>query len=199
MNMRRLLATEGGLASPLSSEEQDALLNGHIELVSHETARELQAFQETLQAVLARSDASTQERTGEAVLRSLRSVRRLSSVPAPSFENIALGLEDCAVLDPPQFTIQSAGQIDRNSAGNPIRFTRANASAGTLEVTAATGEFGGVRWPSSESFIFGFNQSTASIGGILAIPAHGQGAELILAVHLRIGQLLVGGVTIPGA
>jgi hypothetical protein len=31
MNMRRLLGSEGALTSPLSSEERDILLKGHIE------------------------------------------------------------------------------------------------------------------------------------------------------------------------
>jgi hypothetical protein len=197
MNMRRLLATEGGLSSTLSSDEHDMLLSGHIETINYESARELQAFHDTLQAVLAQSDALPQERTGQAVLRSLRSVRRLSSVPAPSFENVALGLADCTELESPQFTIQSAFEVVR--PGKPIRFTRANASARTLEVTAATGGFGLDRWPSSETFIVGFNQSQASIGGVLTIPPHGQGAVLTLSVQLRIEQLLFGGGTTPGS
>lgn len=169
-NMRRLLGSKGGLSSPLSSDEHDALLAGHIEAVSHDSSRELQLCDDALQGVLAQSEPSRRERTGQTVLRSLRSIRPLSSVQAPSYEEVAATELDCVYLDPPRFAIRSAEQLARNSAGKVVRFARADASARTLEVTAATGEFGGIRWPSSETFIFGFNRSQASIGGILTIP-----------------------------
>src|SRR6266545_5494536 len=171
INMRRLLRNEGDPSSPLSPEDENALLTGHTEAISYEFARDLQALETALQAVQARLEALDQERTGGAVLRTLRSVGRLSSDPA-SYDRIVAVLADCTQLDPPRFAIQSAEEIARNSAGNVLRFTRANASARTLEVAAATGEFGGLRWPASETFIFGFNRSEASIGGVLTIPAH---------------------------
>jgi hypothetical protein len=198
MNMRRLLGTEGGPPSPLSAEDKEVLLRGHLETTSYASARELQGLQTVLQDHLAKADASPREPTGQAVLRSLRSLRLDSSVPTPSLERLGEVLAECTTLDPPQFTIQSAQQVAHNSAGDVVRFTRANASARTLEVTAATGEFGGVRWPSSETFIFGFNRSQASIGGVLTLPPHGAGAVLFLSVQLGVDQVLFGGETTPG-
>jgi len=87
---------------------------------------------------------------------------------------------------------------ESNSAGDVLRFTRATAAARTLEVAAATGEFGGVRWPASENFIFGLNRAQASIGGVLTIPPHGDGAVLTVSVRLHVEHLLFGGGSTPG-
>ena len=172
------------------------MLIGHIETVNAASTRELQALTEVLQVHRAQTDSKSAERSGQAFLRSLGALRQTSSVAAP-FEP-RFGADDCTTLDPPSFTVQSAQEISRTQTGNVVRFTRANASARTLEVTAATGEFGGARWPSSETFIFGFNRSTASIGGVLALPPHGAGAVLTLSVQLAIERVLFGGETTPG-
>jgi hypothetical protein len=189
MNMRRLLNSDGGLSSPLSSEAHDSLLKGHIEATSNQSITELQMLREALQAVAAQSDASTRVRAGEAVLRNLSSIRPLSSVRAASYERIIADLADCTPLAPPQFTIQTPEQEVRNAAGDLMQFTRANASAGTLEAVAATGEVGPEQWPSSETFFFGFNRSQASIGGILTVPPHGQGAVLTVTAELRVEHI----------
>jgi hypothetical protein len=72
-----------------------------------------------------------------------------------------------------------------------------HASEWTLEVAAVTGEFGSGRWPSSETFIFGFNISSACIGGVLAIPPHGDGAVFTVSVRLALEQILFGGGVVP--
>lgn len=165
------------------------LLKGHIEATSDQSATDLQTLREALQAVSSQSDASTRAQTGEAVFRSLSSARPLSSVRAPSDERFVAELANCTVLDPPQFTIESSPQEDRTNGG-VTRASRADASARTLEATAATGEYGGRRWPSSETFGFvGFNQSQASLGGILTIPRHVAGAVLIISARLHVERI----------
>jgi hypothetical protein len=187
--MRHLLGSEGALTSPLSSEERDVLLKGHIEATSDQSAMDLQALREGLQAVSSQADASTRVQTGDSVFRSLSSARPLSAVRAPSDERFVAELANCTVLDPPQFTIESPQQEDRPQGG-VTRASRADASARTLEATAATGETGLGRWPSSETFgYFGFNQSEASIGGILTVPRHGAGATLIISAQLQVEHI----------
>lgn len=196
LQMRRLLSDQRRRATSLSPEERDVLVKGHAEAMNSEAARELQAFHTTLQQILPAVGSSKHERTARMVLRALGSLRRQPSMPRPSHEHIVTALEECQTLDAPAFTLQSAQQVAHNPTGDVIRFTRANASARTLEVAAATGEFGGVRWPSSESFIVGFNRSQASIGGLLNIPAHGDGAVLTVSVQLRVEQLVPGGSSV---
>jgi hypothetical protein len=181
-NMRRLLDNDGGSISSWSTADRDTLLSGHIETISRGYTRQLQMYEKMLQGFL-ETDQAPQERTGQAVLRSLSSVRRLSPVTAD--ESIAAALTNCTILSPPQFNIQSAEQV-----ADVRRFTRASASGKTLEVAAVTGEFGGVRYPSSETFILGLNRSQASIGGILTIPPHRDGAILTVNVQLAVENVL---------
>jgi hypothetical protein len=65
-------------------------------------------------------------------------------------------------------------------------------------VAAATGEFGGDAWSSSETFLVGFNRSLASLGGVIDTPGHGEGAVLTVSVQLGVEQIVFGGDTIPG-
>jgi hypothetical protein len=181
-NMRRLLDDDGGSISSWSTADYDTLLSGHIEAISREHTRQLQMYKKMLQGFL-ETGQPPQERTGQAVLRSLSSVRRLS--PDTTHEGIAAALVNCAILSPPQFVIQSAEQI-----ADVRRFTRASAVDKTLEVAAVTGEFGGVRYPSAETFILGFNRSQASIGGILTIPPHRDGAILTVNVQLYVENVI---------
>lgn len=197
MKMRRLLADDA-FDSPLSEEEHDALLAGHIEAIDPESVIELQVLGEALKVVLAQSETSRGDRTGEAVLRTVRQIRLPSSERIAALEKVSLTGVDCVRLDPPRFEIQSPEQKVLNPAGKVLTFTRASASTGTLEVAAATGEFGGVRWPSSDSFLVGFNQARASIGGVLSIPAHDAGSLLFVQLRLCVEQILFGGGTTPG-
>lgn len=195
-NMRQLLSDRDEFDTPLSSQEKETLLNGHIETTNVQSTNESRLYQEALQALLAQSGTQTPERAGHAIIRSLRASRLLFSAPTPSYEAILQSTTHCTTLDAPRLTLQSAKQEVRNEAGNIVRFTRANTSTRTLEVAAATGEFGGVRWPPSNAFLVGCNRSQASIEGILAIPAHGQGSVLTVFVQLGVEQILYGGGTI---
>jgi hypothetical protein len=99
----------------------------------------------------------------------------------------------CTTLDPPTLTIASPDEETRNGAGGVVTLSRVRASARTLEASAVVGEFGGATWPSSETFIFGWNRSRASLGGVLAIPTHGAGAQLTVTVQILVEQVLYGG------
>ncbi len=183
--MRRLLGREDELAS-LTEDEMAVLVDGHSESISNESASQLQTLETALSAVDAEREASKPERTGRAVLRTLRAIGQ-SSMPAPAIVSELAGLlTTCSSLGPPRFRFQSRDAVTRNDNGNVVTFSRARASARTLELSAVVGEFGLVRWPSSETFIFGWNRSQASIGGLLRIPAHGEGTLLTVSVQLRV-------------
>jgi hypothetical protein len=196
--MQRLLADENPIESPLSKSQHDAVLAGHVDAISQESVTELRVLGEALEAVRTQQEVAGGNRTGEAVLRTVREMRQPSSDRISALDRVALFGVDCARLTPPRFVIQSAERRVPNPTGKVLTFTRANASAGTLEVAAATGEFGGVRWPSSETFIFGFNQARASIGGFLSIPSHPPGAVLVVRLGICVEQILFGGGTTPG-
>jgi hypothetical protein len=196
--MRRILGRKGDLSS-LSPEERDALLAGHRDTVDYESRGELEQHEVALEAVQAQAErASDDERTGTAVLRALRTLGLTGSRRPPPFGRVGRLLTTCTTLDPPSFTIQSPEAVTRNNTGGVVTFTRANASARTLELSAVTGEFGLARWPSSETFILGFNRSEASIGGILSIPAHGDGAVLTVSALLRVEHVQFDGSVTPG-
>jgi hypothetical protein len=170
-------------------------LADHLESLEAETATELRMFGAALDGVRGPDDGSGQDRTGEAALRTLAALRR----PAPARAGLPRVLaERCRSLAVPGFTVESAPDVAHNAAGNVLTFTRADASEGTLEVAAATGEFGGVRWPSSDTFILGLNSAGASLGGMLAIPPHDAGAVLTVSVRLRVEQIFFDGSAGPG-
>ena len=156
-----------------SSTDGDTLLADHTKAISRKYDRQLQLYERVLKGFLAAGQPG-QEGTGQAILRSLSSVRWPSRVAASD-----ASVTNCTLLDPPQFNIQSAEQDDQS------RFARANALGKTLEVAAITGEWNG-RYPSSETFILGFNRSQASIGGVLTLPPHREGATLTIDVELHV-------------
>jgi hypothetical protein len=196
--MQRLLADKRTIESSLSKQQHDAVLAGHIDAINQESIKELHVLGEALEAVRAQHEVAGGNRTGEAVLRTVREMQQPSSDRMAALERVALFGVDCVSLTPPRLVVQSAEQRVTNPTGKVLTFTRANASAGTLEVAAVTGEFGGVRWPSSETFIFGFNQARASVGGFLSIPSHPPGAVLVVRIQLCVEQILFGGTTTRG-
>ena len=167
----------------------------HLASLEAEAATELRILGAALGGVRGPDDGSGDDRTGEAALRTLAALRR--SAPARAGLPRALA-ERCRSLLVPHFTVESAPHVAYNTAGNVLTFTRADASEGTLEVAAATGEFGGVRWPSSYTFILGLNSAEASLGGMLTIPPHDAGAVLTVSVRLQVEQIYFGGNTGPG-
>lgn len=197
-HMRRVLGKAGGHGSPLAAEESAALLAGHTETTNIESVRELKLLETALRATQAEREAVDEGRTGRAALSALRLVGRSLPGAAISYAEITRALAMCTTLDPPEFTMQSADGVTRNEAGNVITFTRARAAEKTLELSAVVGEFGGVRWPSSESFILGWNRSQASIGGVLSIPTHGEGTLLTVTAQLRVEQIQFDGSITPG-
>ncbi|MDR6689050.1 hypothetical protein J2Y41_004654 [Arthrobacter sp. 1088] len=90
----------------------------------------------------------------------------------------------CRTLDP-VFSVESAPLSD-SSSGEITRYSRADANARTLDVGAATGQLGGVQYPSSETFILGFNRASASIGASVHLGPHGPGMSLEVSVQLEI-------------
>ena len=196
-NMRRVIGREGLLDSPLSAEDHNTLLAGHHEVSDREAVTDLQAYASALSGVTSQAETAAAGRAGEAILSSLGSWRPLSLVESKA--DVSIAASSCQQLLVPRPTMESSPETVRNNAGDVLKFSRATTPAGTLEVAAATGEYGGVRWPSSESFIFGLNRSRASVGGFLRIPAHAENAVLTVSAHLRVEDISTnGGVTRPG-
>ena len=192
-DMRGLL--ERGSRSPggLATDEGAVLLAGHVESLVPGTKERLSKLSSSVEHVRTIGAEQSPARLGEATLRVLESAKAAAPSGSSWQDNRAAAFPYCVGLDPPRFAIKSANEEARNTNGSVTRFTRANASNRTLEIAAATGEFGAERWPSSEAFVFGFNRSLASIGGLLFIPAHGAGAILTVSVQLSIEQLVYGG------
>jgi hypothetical protein len=180
--MRRILGSKREAGAPLSHHEEQALLAGHLEAVDEDARRDLSTHEGTLRTALTHAEASSPERAGDAAARAYRSMRGLTATG--DLTEIAGG--QCMTLDSPRFTIESPEETVTNDAGDILRFTRSDATARTLEVAAVTGALCDGRWPGSQTFLIGFNKSSASIGGVLALPDHGGGTELRVTARLGV-------------
>lgn len=90
----------------------------------------------------------------------------------------------CRTLEP-VFSIESP-PVEESTSGGMTRYARADADAGTLDAGAATGQLANDRYPSSETFILGFNRASASLGASVHLGPHGPNATLEVSVELEI-------------
>jgi hypothetical protein len=180
-NMHRLLSSDDRDVSHLSTADRDALVAGHLETVSQESARRLERYGRALQGLLDLTD-SPRERMGQAVLHNIGSAQQSSAALAPSNEGAGTA-GNCILLAFPIFTMQSPDQL-----ADVTQFARANASHGTLEVATASGQsaLDGSRWLPREDFILGFNQSQTAVGSILPVLPHGEGAILTVSAEIHV-------------
>lgn len=190
--MRRVVAASKR-SHELEDDDRAALLAGHLSSTERADLDTLELHAAALGAATATDQRAERIRLGADGLRTLRSLH-----PSPNDLVQEFDLPNCTDIGPPAFDIESPAVTTRNDTGQVIRSTRASASGRTLEVAAATGAFGLGRWPSSETFLLGFNRSSASIGGVLMIPAHADGAVLSVTVGFAVDQLVYGGGVIPG-
>lgn len=190
-SMRRILAR--GDAEDLDDADRESLLAGHLALADREALEALEMRTKALGSAARLAEGRDRSRIGAEALRGAASLW-------PGTTDLIKGVElpNCSDLASPTFDIESPASEVQNETGDVIRSTRADASQLVLEVAAATGEFGVGRWPSSESFILGFNRSQASIGGLLSIPDHAEGAALTVTVELAVEQLVFGGDVLLG-
>jgi len=196
-NMRRVIDRERSPDSRLSTQDQDTLLAGHRKTSDLEDDANLQVYVSALHGI-AQTATTAKGQAGDALLSSLDSLRPPLTMEPNADASIAV--VNCQQLLVPHPTMQSSPETIRNDAGSIMRFSRASAPNRTLEVAAATGELGGIRWPSSENFIFGLNRSRASLGGLLRIPAHPENAVLTMTARLRVEDMSTNGrATRPGS
>lgn len=174
--------------SALSAQDHDLLCDGDSAVTGLERQADLRTFADALETVSAQANALGMEASGESFLNAVRALRSGRST------HRAAGCRD---LDSPRFTIRSPTEDVRNTAGKVMRFSRADPPARTLEVAAAVGQFGGIRWPAEGTFILGVNSAEARIGGLLALPPHGLGTTLSVSVQLQAEYVLFDGSTTP--
>jgi hypothetical protein len=144
-------------------------------------------------------DSEQGRERGAALLRALRAGRRATETP---YDTVGLGPQTfvgCSTLPSPTFSLQSSG------SDTATTYSRANAQAGTLEVHARTGTFGGIEYPSGGgSFLMPFNSATAWIGSAVPIPAHGSSTHstvtiLEVSVEFRIENIWSHAPVVPGS
>lgn len=198
--MRALLGRGETKSYGPSKEDQQVLLEGHQEFMAARQTEALETQARALEPILSAAGKDRDDRTGDAVLATFNALRVPDAglVAPPRAHD-----DDCRELVS-RFFIESPVEDVRNNSGNVLRFSRANAGARTLEIAAATGEFGGVRWPSSEQFILGLNRATATLGGVIDIPqpqgplpALSHGSILTVEVEFSIDYVLFDGTTTP--
>lgn len=147
------------------------LLEAHDARIEKETYSELDQLGTLLEA-----------QTADTVRHALEFGTPPPSLPAVGDPLLPEGVH--RTLDP-VFSIESA-PLSESPSGKLTRYANANANARTLDVGAATGQLGGDRYPSSETFILGFNRASASIGAAVQLGSHGPGATLEVIVQLEI-------------
>ena len=178
LEMRDLLGRYGERRGGADDDMARVLAQGHQAFLAEHHAAELEHWRRAIDPLLREPDV----RRGGALTATLRTLLTSGATSAMRSRRLA---EPCRRIEPPVFSVASPDETVRNDAGSVLRFSRANAGAGTLELAAATGQFGQELWPASEEFIFGLNRATASLGGELVVPPHAPGSFLTVSVHLH--------------
>lgn len=191
--MRAVLADYGSSGESTSTERR-AIIEGHSAVARHTSTLELDSGGAVLAAAVRRVEVAAAEYrpdvVGAAINSAVGRTRQRAALP------VDLGAEQmrdgCELIAPPTFDVQSDPETVLNAGGDVMRLSRADGPGRTLEVAAATGEFGGVRWPSSETFLIGWNRVSASIGGVVRVPPRDYFALLRVTVRIRVERVTLG-------
>jgi hypothetical protein len=165
------------------AEVKGSLQASHHELLVAESQSEIETLGKRLANLPVRPEEPHRERIGEAVIRAVGAERRREVVSGAIGGLDPSALVHCQTLDRPVFAIAS------QQAESSTIVSRADAAAGTMEVSARAGALNGRRYPTADgtAFIMAFNRATASIGAPIAIPPRGSGPALPLPRVLRVG------------
>ncbi|QUC59013.1 hypothetical protein IOD14_20725 [Streptomyces sp. A2-16] len=146
-----------------SPEDEKVLLAAQHEVLMGESQSEIETLGERLANLPVGPKERNRERIGAVALGALGVEPEVLAEPIGDMR-----LAHCQALERPVFSLQSPEDESLTM------FSRANAEAATLEVTARAGALNGQRYPSAESTPpnSAFNTATAWIGAPVALPAH---------------------------
>jgi hypothetical protein len=171
-----------------AGHDRDVALRRLVEAGEREAADDRRTLDAALQAWTSAPKEARGPHLGAAVLGSLRAMSSLAAGPATAGGRPAAAL-GCRQLLVPRFNVASSGATE-TLAGRLLRFSRADAQQGTMELASATGEFGGGRWPPSETVLMGLNRASAVLGGNMTIPEHAEGSTLTVTARVHIENIV---------